>query len=31
MSRPGAEDGTFWDVSDHCPLTFELFDGGTAD
>ncbi len=31
VSRPGAEDGTFWDVSDHCPLTFELFDGGTAD
>jgi endonuclease/exonuclease/phosphatase family metal-dependent hydrolase len=24
VSRPGAEDGTFWDVSDHCPLTFEL-------
>ncbi len=22
VSRPGAEDGTFWDVSDHCPLTF---------
>jgi endonuclease/exonuclease/phosphatase family metal-dependent hydrolase len=27
-SRPGAEDGTFWDVSDHCPLTFELGVGG---
>ena len=26
--RPGEEDGTFWDVSDHCPLTFELRDGG---
>ena len=26
VSRPGAEDGTFWDVSDHCPLTFELRD-----
>ena len=24
VSQPGAEDGTFWDVSDHCPLTFEL-------
>ncbi len=24
VSRPGAEDGTFWDVSDHCPLTFEV-------
>ncbi len=24
VSRPGAEDGTFWDVSDHCPLTYEL-------
>ena len=24
ISRPGAEDGTFWDVSDHCPLTFEI-------
>lgn len=31
ISRPGEEDGTFWDVSDHCPLTFELTDGGTAD
>lgn len=26
ISRPGQEDGTFWDVSDHCPLTFELRD-----
>jgi endonuclease/exonuclease/phosphatase family metal-dependent hydrolase len=26
VSRPGAEDGTFWDVSDHCPLTFEISD-----
>ncbi len=26
ISRPGAEDGTFWDVSDHCPLTFGLRD-----
>jgi len=24
ISRPGGEDGTFWDVSDHCPLTFEI-------
>ena len=24
VSRPGAEDGTFWDVSDHCPLTFGI-------
>ena len=24
ISRPGEEDATFWDVSDHCPLTFEL-------
>jgi endonuclease/exonuclease/phosphatase family metal-dependent hydrolase len=30
-SRPGAEDGTFWDVSDHCPLTLELRDGPRAD
>ncbi len=29
VSRPGAEDGTFWDVSDHCPLTFEIRDGGS--
>lgn len=26
ISRPGKEDGTFWDVSDHCPLTFEIRD-----
>jgi len=26
VSRPGQEDGTFWDVSDHCPMTFELRD-----
>jgi len=26
ISRLGEEDGTFWDVSDHCPLTFELRD-----
>jgi hypothetical protein len=26
VSRPGAEDGTFWDLSDHCPLTFEVAD-----
>jgi endonuclease/exonuclease/phosphatase family metal-dependent hydrolase len=26
VSRAGSEDGTFWDVSDHCPLTFELRD-----
>ncbi len=26
ISSPGKEDGTFWDVSDHCPLTFELRD-----
>jgi len=26
VSRPGREDGTFWDVSDHCPLTFEIRD-----
>ncbi len=25
-SGPGNEDGTFWDVSDHCPLTFEVRD-----
>jgi len=24
VSRVGEEDGTFWDVSDHCPLTFEI-------
>ena len=28
VSRPGDEDGTFWDVSDHCPLTFEIRDLG---
>jgi len=26
ISRSGEEDGTFWDVSDHCPLTFEILD-----
>jgi hypothetical protein len=26
ISRPREEDGTFWDVSDHCPLTFEIQD-----
>jgi endonuclease/exonuclease/phosphatase family metal-dependent hydrolase len=26
ISRPGEEDGTFWDISDHCPLTFEILD-----
>jgi hypothetical protein len=26
VSRPGQEDGTFWDVSDHCPLTYEIRD-----
>ena len=26
VSRAGEEDGTFWDVSDHCPLTFEIRD-----
>jgi hypothetical protein len=26
VSRGGDEDGTFWDVSDHCPLTFEIRD-----
>jgi endonuclease/exonuclease/phosphatase family metal-dependent hydrolase len=29
ISRPGEEDGTFWDVSDHCPLTFEIRDDGS--
>lgn len=24
VSRPGAEDGTFFDVSDHCPVTLDL-------
>ena len=28
VSRPGAEDGTFFDVSDHCPVTFEIAVGG---
>jgi hypothetical protein len=28
VSRPGAEDGTFFDVSDHCPVTFELAEPG---
>jgi endonuclease/exonuclease/phosphatase family metal-dependent hydrolase len=26
VSRPGEEDGTFWDVSDHCPVTVEIAD-----
>ncbi len=26
VSLPSHEDGTFWDVSDHCPLTFEVRD-----
>jgi endonuclease/exonuclease/phosphatase family metal-dependent hydrolase len=26
ISRSGEEDGTFFDVSDHCPLTFEIRD-----
>jgi hypothetical protein len=26
VSRSGEEDGTFFDVSDHCPLTFEILD-----
>jgi endonuclease/exonuclease/phosphatase family metal-dependent hydrolase len=26
ISRPGHEDGTFWDVSDHCPLTYQIED-----
>ena len=24
VSRPGAEDATYFDVSDHCPVTFEV-------
>lgn len=24
VSLPGKEDGTFWDVSDHCPVTYEI-------
>jgi len=27
ISRPGEEDGTFFDVSDHCPVTFEIVAG----
>jgi len=27
-SRPGGEDGTFFDVSDHCPVTFEIARSG---
>lgn len=23
-SRPGSEDATYWDVSDHCPITLDL-------
>ncbi len=26
-SIAGAEDGTFWDVSDHCPVTYEIGPG----
>jgi len=26
VSWPGHEDGTFWDVSDHCPITFQVWD-----
>jgi hypothetical protein len=29
ISRSGEEDGTFWDVSDHCPLTFEIRDANS--
>jgi len=29
ISRKGEEDGTFWDVSDHCPLTVEIRDSGS--
>jgi endonuclease/exonuclease/phosphatase family metal-dependent hydrolase len=28
VSRPGQEDATYWDLSDHCPLTFEVADRG---
>ncbi len=28
VSRVGEEDGTFWDVSDHCPVTIELATAG---
>lgn len=31
ISRSGEEDGTFWDVSDHCPLTFEIKDRARED
>ncbi len=27
VSKAGHEDGTFWDVSDHCPVTFEISPG----
>ena len=27
VSMAGKEDGTFWDVSDHCPVTFEINTG----
>ncbi len=27
VSMSGKEDGTFWDVSDHCPVTFEIKPG----
>ena len=26
VSRPGREDATYWDVSDHCPVAFEVTD-----
>jgi endonuclease/exonuclease/phosphatase family metal-dependent hydrolase len=29
VSRIGQEDGTFFDVSDHCPVTFEVELGAT--
>lgn len=28
VSRAGSEDATFWDVSDHCPITVDLDLGG---
>jgi hypothetical protein len=28
VSRPGQEDATYYDVSDHCPVTFEVAAGG---
>lgn len=31
VSMSGKEDGTFWDVSDHCPVTFEIGDLSAAD